>query len=1186
MTSLKLHKKWGTGVVDDDRSDLDDWTSYHSALSWGAANPPWRVSGEITYAADTSAAGVTTAEHYVTTGGKWGAQSAFGTSGGTVTWSIAGAGWTNASSDSSWFSGTTVGFSSFLSFDYTSVLAQAFAAWSAVANISFVPVSDGGGNMGAGATAYIRIGAGFIDGNPVSGSSILASAFYPFSAGHAENYPNSGDIIFDSAEGSFWTASSFLAVATHEIGHALGLGHTSVSGSLMQPFYNASITAPQADDIAGIRAIYGPSGQIAGSVSIADAQIVEGNTGVKTLVFTLTRTGGSAAFSVNYSTADGSALSPGDYVSESGTVNFGADVNSATVSIVVNGDASFEADETFLINLFGATNGAVISNSTAVGTIFNDDSPVAGSVSINDVQITEGNGGTKFAFFTLTRVGGTAAFDVNYATADASASAPGDYLSSSGKVSFGSGVNSQTLAITINGDANFENDETFLVNLAGATNGATISDSAGVGTILNDDQAGAVSIGDVQIFEGDDGTSVAIFTLTRIGGASPFDVTYVTANGSGTALIDYVAASGTVKFDANETTRTVAVTINGDRNVEADETFFVNLTGATNGATISDATALGTILNDDKAGSVSIGDVQIFEGDSGANVAIFTLSRIGGSAPFDVTYVTANGSGSAPADYVATSGTVKFGADETTRTVTVTINSDRSVEPDETFLVNLTGATDGATISDSTGVGTILNDDIAGSVSINDVQVFEGNSGTSVAVFTVTRVGGSAPFDINYATASGSGTAAADYLAASGTMKFDADVFTRSIAVTINGELSVEPDETFFINLTGATNGATIADPTGAGTILNDDAYVINGTAGDDLIDATHSVPGQLLPSAEKDIINGFGGKDILAGGAGADELNGGDGNDYLVGGAGNDRLSGGAGTDTAGFTGLFKQYSVSQSSVGGFEGNDTLDSVEILQFGDGRMVYDVNDAAAVVYRMYDSAFGRAPESSGQNSWTTALQEGLSVADMGRAFAASSEFIATYGPLSDQQFVEQLYRNVLDREGDGAGVAGWTNALTTHAMNRGQVLAGFSESTEHVLKLAPIVSAGIWDLNETAASLARWYDAALDRLPDAGSLLLWKSYVDNGMSLSAVADSFVVSVEFQTKYGNLSNRGFVEQLYRNVLNRAGDDAGIADWTTALNDGQMDRGDVLLGFSESPEHQTNTAGIIDRGIWFV
>jgi Domain of unknown function (DUF4214)/RTX calcium-binding nonapeptide repeat (4 copies) len=212
------------------------------------------------------------------------------------------------------------------------------------------------------------------------------------------------------------------------------------------------------------------------------------------------------------------------------------------------------------------------------------------------------------------------------------------------------------------------------------------------------------------------------------------------------------------------------------------------------------------------------------------------------------------------------------------------------------------------------------------------------------------------------------------------------------------------------------------------------------------------------------DSIAGRNGNDFLEGFGGNDQLFGLSGNDTLWGGAGNDIIFGDDGVDTAGFVGFSRQYSIgfNGQTVNGPEGLDQLTGIEIIQFADGRMIYDQGDAAAIAYRMYDSAFGRTPEGVGQNDWTTALQRGLSVADMASAFAASPEFVATYGPLNNQQFVEQLYRNALDREGEAAGVAGWTNALNTNTMSRGQVLAGFSESNEHVQKLAPVVSAGIW----------------------------------------------------------------------------------------------------------------------------
>ena len=204
---------------------------------------------------DGAPAGGIDTEDYAFGGGKWGPSLARGTTGGTVTWSVAGSGWFNASTDRSWFSGPTTSLSNFLNFDYVSVLKQAFGAWSAVANISFVQVEDGGGNMGSGTSADIRVGGAFMDGRP-AGSSVLAAAFYPSTYG-PRIVAQSGDIVFDSAEGGFWNPSSFLAVASHEIGHSIGLAHSFTPNALMYPYYNPSITAPQADDIAGARATYG-----------------------------------------------------------------------------------------------------------------------------------------------------------------------------------------------------------------------------------------------------------------------------------------------------------------------------------------------------------------------------------------------------------------------------------------------------------------------------------------------------------------------------------------------------------------------------------------------------------------------------------------------------------------------------------------------------------------------------------------------------------------------------------------------------------------------------------------------------------------------------------------------------------------------------------------------------------------
>ena len=124
----------------------------------------WMDPAAGNHAADAilSEDGVISADAYLS-GGKWGPSGAVGTSGGTVTWSITGAGLTYQPGNYStfpFFTGSSVTLSNFLPADYVTQISNAFAAWSAVSNINFVQVADGGGNFGVGTTANIRIGGG------------------------------------------------------------------------------------------------------------------------------------------------------------------------------------------------------------------------------------------------------------------------------------------------------------------------------------------------------------------------------------------------------------------------------------------------------------------------------------------------------------------------------------------------------------------------------------------------------------------------------------------------------------------------------------------------------------------------------------------------------------------------------------------------------------------------------------------------------------------------------------------------------------------------------------------------------------------------------------------------------------------------------------------------------------------
>ncbi len=563
------------------------------------------------------------------------------------------------------------------------------------------------------------------------------------------------------------------------------------------------------------------------TVSIDDVTVTEGNSGTVNATFTVTLSAASGlTTSVDWTSADGTATTANnDYTAASNTTTFAAGDTSETVTVVVNGDTTFEANETFVVNLTNPTN-ATILDAQGVGTITNDDT--APTISIGDVTVTEGNAGTVNATFTVSLSNASSqAVTVDWVSADNTATtADNDYTSDDNFVTFVAGDVSETVTIVVNGDTTFEPDETFFVDLSNPTN-ATILDAQGLGTITNDDTAPTISIGDVTVTEGNAGTVNATFTVSLSNPSSQtVEVDWVSAdNTATTADNDYAANTGTVTFLAGDTSETVTIVVNGDTTFESDESFFVNLSNATN-ATILDAQGVGTVTNDDTAPTISIGDATVTEGNAGTVNATFTvsLSEASGSivtvdwATNDDTATTADN------DYAANTGTVTFLAGDTSETVTIVVNGDSIAEPTETFLVDLTNAAN-ATILDAQGIGTITNDDTAPTISIDDVTVTEGNAGTVNATFTLTlsAVSGST-VTVDWASADNAATTADnDYTVASGTVTFTSPDVSETVTVVVNGDVNVELDETFFVNLSNATN-ATILDAQGIGTITNDDA--------------------------------------------------------------------------------------------------------------------------------------------------------------------------------------------------------------------------------------------------------------------------------------------------------------------------------------------------------------------------
>jgi hypothetical protein len=338
-------------------------------------------------------------------------------------------------------------------------------------------------------------------------------------------------------------------------------------------------------------------------------------------------------------------------------------------------------------------------------------------------------------------------------------------------------------------------------------------------------QRPSITLNDARVVVGKSGTTAAVFTVS-LSSASTKAVSIAYATQDGTATVagnDYVSAAGTLTFAPGQTTQTITVSVKGDTVNEADETFFVNLSNPVN-ATVVRSQGVGTILNDDTPG-LSINDVSITERNAGTRNVVFTvtLAPVSGQT-VTVAYATGDGTATvAGNDYLSASGTLTFAPGQTTQRITVVVKGDTLNEADETFFVNLSDPVN-ATLVKSQGVGTIVNDDALPKLSIKDVSVVEGDSGTTPAVFTVTLTPASGrTVTVDYATADGTAKAAdRDYLPRSGTLIFAPGDTSRTIAVSVIGDTVKEGNQTFFVNLGAAVN-ATISRAQGRGTIVNDD---------------------------------------------------------------------------------------------------------------------------------------------------------------------------------------------------------------------------------------------------------------------------------------------------------------------------------------------------------------------------
>nr|WP_242081595.1 putative Ig domain-containing protein [Xanthomonas indica] len=526
--------------------------------------------------------------------------------------------------------------------------------------------------------------------------------------------------------------------------------------------------------------------------------------------------GGSVTFDVsscdgpsNTGMSDGAQPSHGNYVLTGQLDAAGTE----RVTYTNNGDGA-TSDSFYLLD---EDNNQVVFNITV------NPSRTA-SIAVSPSSANE-DSGTAFVY-TVTLSSTTSSATTVNLTRSGTATSGTDYTGAVTSVVVPANASSASFSVTPVADSTVEADETVIFQVASGSGYSIGNPSSATATIVNDDYPSAsIAVSPASVAE--DGSANLVYTVT-LSQASPSALSIgFNVGGTATSGTDYAAVNSPLVIAAGQTSGTITIDPTPDTTVEPDETVVISLNAGSGYTVGSPSSATGTILNDDQP-ALSINDVSQNEGNAGNTAFTFTvsLSQPAGSGGVSFDIATANGTATAGTDYIASSvNGLTIAAGSSSATFTVQVVGDTLNEPDETFFVNVTNVS-GATVADGQGQGTIVNDDAAPALSVGDVSVTEGNSGTTTATFPVSLSAASGQtVTVNYATADGSANAGSDYVARSGTLTFSPGTTVQNVAVTINGDTTVEPDETFTLNLSGASN-ASIARATATGTILNDDATV------------------------------------------------------------------------------------------------------------------------------------------------------------------------------------------------------------------------------------------------------------------------------------------------------------------------------------------------------------------------
>lgn len=513
----------------------------------------------------------------------------------------------------------------------------------------------------------------------------------------------------------------------------------------------------------------------------------------------------------------GEATSPGDYTRSGTAITIPAGSLTGTVTVTAASDTIDENDESIIVATTGVTNGVEDSPQQQTITITDDDAAPSVTLSVSATTIAEA-GGVSTITATLSAASGLSVIvDLGF-TGDALF--PDDYARSGTKITVPAGSLTATGTISAVSDAIDENNETVIVDITGVTNGTESGTQLQTVTITDDDTGPAVTL------------AVSSTTLAEASGTATITASLSTTSsfpvvvdlefsGEATFPDDYSRSGTQITIPAGSLTGTATITAESDTIDESNETVIVEITSVANGSESGTQRQTVTIIDDDTGPTVTLSASTTSIAEAGG-VATITATLSGTSAQAVTISLGFTGTATLSGDYTASSIQITIPAGSTTGTIIVTAVQDTIDEDNETVIVDITTVTNGSEDGVQQRIISILDDDVAPTVSLSPDNFSIAEAGGSLSFVATLSSISNLPVTVNLVF-SGIASSPADYTRSGAQIEIPAGSSSGFVTVTAVPDAFDEINESIVVDIDTVTNATEIGRQFVVALITDDD---------------------------------------------------------------------------------------------------------------------------------------------------------------------------------------------------------------------------------------------------------------------------------------------------------------------------------------------------------------------------